>query len=479
LPESFCSFSPLLHVRDTPDREERVSDGQNRRRSIFPGLLLIVLGAIFLLHRFDPAFGIGHLARVYWPFLIILWGVAKLIDHFAAQRTGQSRPPLLSGGEAALLVLLAFVLIAFGLRDWVRDRFPGVRIDLEPFHRPYSQSRELAAQAIPAGSHVIIESGRGNISVHGSEGNELRVSVNESASGANESDADSRMKNVGVVIEQTGGGYSVHPVHQSDFHETVNVDLDVQLPKTASVTLHTPHGDINVSGIAGVVDARTENGDIEIHDAGSDVAAQLQKGDARITGVAGNVGLKGRGSDVEVADVAGNATLDGPFVGSTIVRKVGKMTRVTSPWADLTIVQLTGRLEMDSGDIQMSDAAGFAKIQTHNKDISIENVAGQLDVVNSHGDVKIVYANSLREALNVTNDTGGVELRLPARSSFQISAFSRSGQVESEFEDPSLKTTDESEDGRLNGQFGGKSGSPGPKITITTSYGTIALHKSS
>ena len=81
---------------------------------------------------------------------------------------------------------------------------------------------------------------------------------------------------------------------------------------------------------------------------------------------------------------------------------------------------------MDSGDIQLSDVTGFAKLQTHNKDIDAENVAGQLDVIDSHGDVKIVYANPPRDALDVTNDSGEVDVTLPGRSSFQISAFSRS-----------------------------------------------------
>jgi DUF4097 and DUF4098 domain-containing protein YvlB len=457
-----------------------VTDVPHTRRSIFPGLLLIVLGLIFLLHRLDPAFGIGHLIRIYWPFVIIIWGIAKLIDHFAAQNAGQVRPPLLSGGEAALLMLLAVVLYAFVVRDWVRDRVPGLHFDdIAPFHQSYSQSRELASQAIPAGSHVTIETGRGNITVHGIEGSDLHVSVGESASGSDESEADDRMKDVGVVIEQTGNGYLVHPVHQSGFHDEVSVDLDVRVPKTASVTLHTPKGDINASANAGAVDARTESGDIEIHEAGSDVAAELQKGDAQITGVAGNVALRGRGNDVEIGDVSGNATLDGPFLGSTIVRNVKGTTRITSPWADLTIAQLTGRLEMDSGDIKLSDVAGPATLQTHNKDIDAENVAGQLNIVNSHGDIKIAYANPPREALNVTNDSGEVDLSLPGKSSFQISAFSRSGEVESEFEDPSLKTTGEEKDGRVDGLFGAKAGASSPKITITTSYGTISLRKSS
>ena len=287
------------------------------------------------------------------------------------------------------------------------------------------------------------------------------------------------MKDVEVVVEQNGDGYSIHPVHQADFNGAVTADLDVEVPKTASLILHTVHGDINVSGIGGLVDARTDNGNIEIHDAAADVFAQVHVGDARITGVGGNVRLEVRGNDVEIADVIGDVTVNGPAVGSTVVRKAGKTTRVTSPWSDLTFEHLNGRLETDSGDIQVSDVAGPARIQTHNKDVTAENIAGQLDIVSSHGDVKVVYSTPPVAPLNITNDSGEVDLTLPGKSSFQISAFSRSGEVDSEFEDPSLKTTGEEKDGRLDGQYGSKSGAPAPKITITTSYGTISLHKSS
>jgi DUF4097 and DUF4098 domain-containing protein YvlB len=456
-----------------------VTDVQHRRRSIFPGLLLIVLGLIFLLHRLDPALGIGHLIRIYWPFVFILWGIAKLIDHVAAQNAGQVRPPLLSGAEAALLILLAFVLIAFGLRDWLHGRFPEIDIEDAPFQQSFSQSRQLPVQAIPDGAHISIETARGSITVHGSDAHDLRVSVNESSHGENESAADARMKDVEVVIERNGDAYNIHPIHQADFSGGVTADLDVEVPKTAILVLHTSHGDINVSSIGGLVDARTDNGNIEIHDATANVFAQVHVGDARITGVGGNVRLEARGRDVEIADVVGDVTVDGPVVGSTVVRKAGKTTRVTSPWSDLTFEHLNGRLETDSGDIQVSDVAGPARIQTHNKDVTAENVAGQLDIISSHGDVKVVYSTPPVAPLNITNDSGEVDLTLPGRSSFQISAFSRSGDVDSEFEDPSLKTTGEEKDGRLDGQYGSKSGAPVPRITITTSYGTISLHKSS
>jgi hypothetical protein len=66
--------------------EERMSNGRSTRSSLFTGLLLILLGALLLLHRFDPALGVGHLSRHYWPVLIILWGVARLIEHLSAHR---------------------------------------------------------------------------------------------------------------------------------------------------------------------------------------------------------------------------------------------------------------------------------------------------------------------------------------------------------------------------------------------------------
>lgn len=455
-----------------------MSNGQPQRSSIFAGLLLIVLGALFLLNRFDPALGLGRLIRLYWPVLIILWGVAKLFDYFAARSAGQARPPILSGGEAALLILLAFVLSGFAFHDWIRLHIPDEEIDFSPFGESFSQTREVAPQTIPAGAHVTIETFRGNIAVHAAEGNEIRASANESASAANQSDANTKMNQVEVAIEQTGDGYILHPSRRGDYHDGVRVDLDVQLPKTASVTAHASHGDISIAGVTGRIDARTESGDIEVHDAGSDVTAALQRGVARITNAAGNVRISGRGGDVDVADVSGDVTLDGPFLGSTRVRKVGGTTRCHSPWTDVTVAQMTGRLELDAGQIDLSDAAGPAKLMTHNKDINIENVAGRLEIADSHGDVKVAYAAPPREDILITNQSGGVKVTLPAKSSFEISADSRSGEVESDFSDPALRTANAGAMGRLNGQFGGGSGAPAPKITITTSYGTIQLRKS-
>jgi len=452
-----------------------VSNDGSQRRSIFSGLLLILLGTLLLLARFHPDFAIWHLFWRYWPVLIILWGIAKLIDNMMAHQSGQVRPPIITGGEAALLVLAIFVFIGMGIYAKVRERHPDLNIDIGFFNHQATQSQELSAKVIPAGSRVTVTTVRGSITVHTDEGPDLRVSVNETADGATDTAARDRLKTLKVVIEQTSSGYTVHPLNLEDSGGHVTVDLDVILPKKTSLNANSSRGDINISGVTGTVIAAAQNGSVEIHNSGSDVTAQLDSGDARIDQIGGSVRVTGRGNEIEVNDVTGDAALEGEFFGPIRVRNVTKTTHYASQKADLTLVRLTGRLELDSGDINISDVGGLAKLRTHDKDVDVENVAGRLDITDTHGSVKVAYTQPPREQISIANESGDVDLTLPSRSQFEISAVCSSGDVQSDFEDPSLSLNNDTNTGRLTG----KVGTGGPKIQIATTYGTIYLHKSS
>jgi hypothetical protein len=452
-----------------------VSNGQGRRSSIFSGLLLILLGVLFLLARFEPNLGIWHIFWRYWPVVIILWGIAKLVDHLGAQQAGQGRPPLLNGSEAALLVLVFFVLAGMGIYSKIKEKEPDMDLDVGFFNRQASQSQELPAKTIPLGSHVTLTTVRGSITAHAGEGSDLLVSVNETAEGASETAAQDRMKTLHVVIEQTNDGYSVHPVNLEDTGGHVTVDLDVTLPKKVSVTANSDRGDIHISGVAGAVTATAQHGDIEVHDVASDVSAKMTKGDMRITDITGNVSIAGRGNEIEISDVKGNTAVDGDFFGPIRVRSVSGTVRYLSQKADLTLVGVRGRLELDSEQIEISDVSGSAKLVTHSKDIEAENVSGRLDISDTKGDIKVRFSQPPREDINIADDSGEVDLTLPSNSHFEISAISQSGEAQSEFEDSSLKLENENGTGRLSGTIG----RGGPKIHITTSYGTLYLRKSS
>jgi DUF4097 and DUF4098 domain-containing protein YvlB len=450
-----------------------MNDDKRPRTSIFTGLLLILLGVIFLIHRFYPEFGLGHVIRVYWPLLIIVWGVAKLIEYLPAREPGDARPAFLSGGEVALLILLAFVLIGFVFHDRIHDRYPTWGIALPALHHTEPLSNDLAPQYLPAGAHVVLDLTGGGISVQAVDGDELHVTASEIASGDSDAEAEALLEKVDVAIDHTNDTFTVHPVSKEDIRGRFSADLDVQIPKTANLVAHTAHGNISISGGGGNIEVRADNGDVEVHGAHANVGVAMQKGDARITGVAGNLRIAGSANDVEIADVMGDVTLNGTFLGSTSVSRVGQITHYTSPRADITVGQMGGRLEVDSDDIAITNAAGPAKIVSQNKDIKVANVAGRLDVNNSHGDITAEYATPPRNDVNITNDSADVELLVPAQSGFEISAFARSGDADSEFEAPLLKTASDNH----AGQIVGKVGNPGPRISINTTYGTIHLRK--
>ncbi|HXW56525.1 MAG TPA: DUF4097 family beta strand repeat-containing protein [Candidatus Cybelea sp.] len=460
-----------LGSQSPPPSPGIVPPPSRQRRSIFSGLLLIVLGILFLLFRFDPQIGLGLLIWRFWPVIIIVWGLAKLVDHLAARQSGE-RTTVLSGGEAAVLIVAVFSLAGLGFADWLRKHHD-FEFNFHPFSERYSVTDELPGRKIPAGAHILIATGRGNISVHTGGGDELRVTVNKSAADANEGAAQRRMANVRTVIEQTPDGFSVRPENQNDWEGEVEADMDIEVPKGVSVTANSAHGDLAVAGLSGAIDVNTGQGNIDVHDAGSDVSASLSGGNLRLSNVSGNLRVTGHGSEIEVSDVKGDASFDGEFFGPVRVRNVARTTRYASQRSDLTLTQLTGRLELGTEGLQVSDVEGPARLNTHNKDMDVENVSGPLEITDSHGDITVRCSHPPNSPISISDESGEVNLTLPGNSSFEISAISRSGQVDSEFEDPSLELVNDESTGRLSGKFG----SHGPKITIVTSYGAISLHK--
>jgi DUF4097 and DUF4098 domain-containing protein YvlB len=252
------------------------------------------------------------------------------------------------------------------------------------------------------------------------------------------------------------------------------VDLDVELPKDSIVATATSRGDTSITGLAGDVAVQSAHGDVDVHNCAANVAVDLEDGDAHITDVGGNVSTRGHGSDLEVGNVRGNAAVDGRFKGTALLRSIGGTAIFATGPTGITIDRLAGQMEIDSDSIALSDAAGSVKIATKNKDIDAENVEGALQIANVHADIKVRLAKPPSQAITISNQSGGVDLTLPSKSSFTILATSTSGEVQSDFDAPALSLQNSSGSGKLSGTIG----SGGPQLRITTSYGTISLLKS-
>ena len=288
----------------------------------------------------------------------------------------------------------------------------------------------------------------------------------------NENEGRRIASQVSVEVVKNGDGYEVRPAGGND--SRVNLDLDVEVPRKAALTVRSDKGDISVTDMLMPVTINGGNGDIEVRNTAGDVDIDTRRGDVKVSGTKGNVKVSGSGDSVEVVEATGNLTVSGEFVGPIRADKVAKGVRFVSHRTDLTLTQLGGHIEAGSGNLEVVDAPGNLTVRTHEEEVSIENVGGKIKVDNRNGNVEVRFSSPPKEDVEVNNASAAITLGMPEASSFEIVADCHSGDIDSEFESDTLKKTTQNGDSHLEGKYGS---GRGPKITLKTSYGSISIHK--
>src|SRR5207302_3468772 len=126
------------------------------RRSMAGPVVLILLGIVLLLttmHVLHPQ-PLLRWFGTYWPALIILWGVIKLVEYQQAQREGTRAPGIGAGGVLLLVILIVAGLIATQATrvNWeaIRDEINIDDGDFTLFGNTYNYNDELT-QTFPTG----------------------------------------------------------------------------------------------------------------------------------------------------------------------------------------------------------------------------------------------------------------------------------------------------------------------------------------
>jgi DUF4097 and DUF4098 domain-containing protein YvlB len=449
-----------------------MSNNKPRRRPIFSGLILILLGCLLLAQNFHPGMRVWEMFRDYWPVLLIIWGLGKMFDYFAARRTGDAAPPAFTGGEFFLLLLLFAFGGAAGFFDWARNN-PDVDINWGPWDQRYSFSEETIQKNVKPAATILISTDYGDITVLPDDAPDIRVVALKSVGGmGREISAKERADQVKVEIREEAGNYTVRIADQRKGRR-VTVDLEVHVPKQAGLDARTGRGNIKISGLDGSIAADSKRGDVEIRDAGKDVQAQIRSGMLQVSSVKGSVRVSGRGNDIDVSDVAGDASIEGEFSGPIRVKNVARSVHFLSQRTDLTIGALAGRLELDSGDLRVYDANGNVTLTTSHKDVRMDNVNGRIRIDNKKGNVELQLKDAPKEEIEVNNESARIDVTLPASAAFEIQASSRNGDVFTSFEGKELKQWNENSMGKLEGKIGAR----GPQIRLKTTYGTVSVRK--
>jgi DUF4097 and DUF4098 domain-containing protein YvlB len=444
------------------------------RRSMAGPAVLILLGGVLLLAttgalRWQP---LVHWFGLYWPALIILWGVIKLVEYRRAQQEGVRASGIGAGGVLLLVFLIVFGTAANQVSrlnwDEIGDRIDMGDEDFALFGHNYSYDDQLQ-QEFPADASLHIVSDRGAVNVAASTDNQIRVVVHKRINADSQQEADKYNPATKPQITISDHTITLTANAQAGQH-AVTADLEISLPRKASVVISARRGDVSVLGRDGDVDISSQRGDVAASDINGKVNLNLARDSARISNVSGDVVVQGRASDLSIEDVKGATRLSGEF-DSIKLSKIGSAVSFKSARTDLEFSKLTGDLDMDSGDMRASELTGPFRMLTRSKDIRLIGVNGDVRLENENGDVEI-RMNKLGN-MQVNNRNSDIQLYLPDKAAFQLDAHSRGGEIQSDFD--ALKINNGEDQATASGTVG----AGGPRLVITNEHGGIELRKGS
>jgi len=397
-----------------------------------------------------------------------------LYERMAASRAGDPGAAKITGSEVVLVLGLLSLLGTVVAVDYGRENLPG---HIREWGNSFEFDLNVEPKSVPADARITIRNGYGNISVRPSEDSQIRVSGKKKAKAWNESDAQQFAERASVEIAQNGDGYEIRPMGVSAGDSRISIDLEVAVPKKASLTIRNEKGDITVADMARPVNVTNGVGDIEVRGTGGDVNIDTRKSDIKVSDTKGNIKISGHGGEINVSSATGGLTVDGEFYGAIRADKIAKGVRFLSRRTDLTLSQLAGHMEANRGNLEIFDAPGNLSVRTQD-DITLENAGGKVKVDNRRGNVNVRFSVAPKEDIEIDNASAGITVSLPESSSFEIVADCHSGDIDSEFQSDSLKLTSgtKSGDSHLEGKYGN---GRGPKIILKTSYGSISIHKTS
>jgi hypothetical protein len=444
--------------------------------------ILIIVGVIFLLGNMHLiSWGrLGVWFAHYWPLLLIVWGVLKLVEHQRAKQEGVAAPGIGAGGVVLLIFLIIAGLTASEVSHVKWDELSD-QWGLDESHFPFTGNSfefdDQLTQAMPGGAAVKIVNDRGAVNVNISNNEKIEVSVHKKIRADKENEANQWNEQTKPQITVSGNLITINANTRGAGNHPVMADLNISLPRKAAVTIAAQRGDVNVMGRDGTVEIANQHGDVNVEDVNGDVNLNLDRSSVsmgghnsvRVSQVSGDVSVQGRSDEVSISDVKGAVRLNGDFTDSVKLSKIGKSVSFKTSRTDLELAKLNGDLDLDSDSLRADNVMGPLHVSTRSKDITLEGVSGDARIQNENSTVQI----GLKAAGNIQidNRNGDITVGVPDKVGFKLDARSQGGEVDANF--PGVKVVNDD-----NGGTGaGTVGNGAAHLVLNSQHGNVTVHK--
>jgi hypothetical protein len=443
-------------------------------RSIVGPFILIALGALFLLNNIRPELNLFSLFAKYWPFLLIGLGVLRLLE-VLAYAAGSKPLPMrgLSGGEIFLLVLVCIVGSMFFQvhRPWGPFRVGRHTMDIfgEAFDYPTSQHKGIGEK-----SRILFDNVRGNIRVNGGDAAEISITGHKTIRAYNKGDADkvNEQSPLEVLVQGDRVIVRTNQDRVSEDHKVSN-DLEVTVPRGASIEGRGRLGDFDITDIGGGVQIASDNAGVRLNKIGGNAKVDVKRSDiVRVVDVKGMVEVLGRGEDLELENIDGPVSVNGAFAGNLEFKNFSKPFHFESRNTDLRVERLPGRISMDLSALTGVNLIGPITLTSKSKDIKLEEFTQSVNLDLERGDIELrPHSVPLPKIEGRVRNVGNIDLALPAQGKFELVVTTDKGEVRNEY-NSAVGVGTEGRSQTMKISEGG-----GPSIQVSTARGTVTVRK--
>jgi DUF4097 and DUF4098 domain-containing protein YvlB len=450
-----------------------------RRHSVVGPLILIVIGLLFLLRNFGYTFPLLHNFAKFWPLLLVVIGLVRLAEFFAARKAQRPMPRMGAATVFLLMIVIAAGIVLSGLyklHDKVNWGSLHDNVDVDDglmhlFGKEYSYSGEVS-QPIPTGGALRLNCERGNITVNGWDQPQVKVVYRKRIVAGSQGEANSTNQSTMPKLQFQGTTMEVQANTEGAGAKGVASDLEVFLPLKADLEVTARRGDVSVTLRTGEVKVSSQHGDVMVAQVMGNVNVTTRQGSLHAGNVTGNLAADGRLDDLALETISGTVLVTAEIFGDTQLSKLQRGAIIRTSRTELQFAKLDGDLTMDSGDLQGDGLLGPLSLSTKDKDVTLRNLAGDVHISDDEGDIDLESTSAAALGnLDLTTHHGNVQLRLPPKANFQYQVVTRHGGISSDF----VNLRAESHTGAASAT--GAVGRGGVKINITADNGDIEISK--
>jgi len=231
--------------------------------------------------------------------------------------------------------------------------------------------------ALSGQGSLVVDESNGSVHIHPGATNQVIVRASEHVYGL-----ASSIATLQVQYAQSGNTVTVSTSQSWALVGENGLTLDITVPASIGITIHSNSADATIDGITGSIDASASSGNLDLNNTNGPLTLSTSSGDISLNNEHGSVSA-----------------------------------------------------HTTSGNIGARGLDGSVDLSTSSGDITVERaqLSGQGHLQTSSGDIRFSGALDPRGSYQLSTSSGDITLSLPASSSFQLSVSSNSGELHNDF----------------------------------------------